>query len=122
MNFRDSVSFRRNGRVQFQVRWRCVIDEQCSAHEHGDVSSGRGPEPSQTDLADTALNSWLVTDALTQLTHEHRTVLVRAYYMGQSVADVAVALDLPPSAVKSRLHYGLRTLRLALQERGVTGR
>jgi RNA polymerase sigma-70 factor (ECF subfamily) len=67
------------------------------------------------------LDSWLIADALTQLTPDHRTVIVRAYYMGQSVAELAEALDVPPGTVRSRLHYGLRALQLALQERGVTG-
>ncbi|MFC0112656.1 sigma factor-like helix-turn-helix DNA-binding protein [Kibdelosporangium aridum] len=71
--------------------------------------------------ADPALDSWLISDALTQLTPEHRTVIIRAYYMGQSVSDLAAELDVPEGTILSRLHYGLRALRLALQERGVTG-
>jgi len=47
-------------------------------------------------------------------------VIVTAYYGGRSVAQAAVELDIPEGTVKSRLHYGLRALRLALQERGVT--
>ncbi|CAM3966640.1 sigma factor-like helix-turn-helix DNA-binding protein [Kibdelosporangium persicum] len=72
-------------------------------------------------VTDPTLDSWLVSDALSQLTPEHRTVIIRAYYMGQSVADLAEALDVPEATILSRLHYGLRALRLALQERGVTG-
>ncbi|WP_269086652.1 sigma factor-like helix-turn-helix DNA-binding protein [Actinosynnema sp. ALI-1.44] len=71
--------------------------------------------------SDPALDSWLVSDALSQLTPEHRTVIVRAYYMGQSVSELAEALDVPEGTILSRLHYGLRALHLALQERGVTG-
>jgi RNA polymerase sigma-70 factor (ECF subfamily) len=76
---------------------------------------------SQSVPEESALDSWLVADALTHLTPDHRTVIVRAYYMGQSVAELAEALDVPPGTVRSRLHYGLRALQLALQERGVTG-
>jgi RNA polymerase sigma-70 factor, ECF subfamily len=36
------------------------------------------------------------------------------------VADISARLRIPEGTVKSRLHYGLRTLRLALQEKGVT--
>jgi RNA polymerase sigma-70 factor (ECF subfamily) len=36
------------------------------------------------------------------------------------VAEIAVELSIPEGTVKSRLHYGLRSLRLALQEKGVT--
>jgi RNA polymerase sigma-70 factor (ECF subfamily) len=36
------------------------------------------------------------------------------------VADIAARLHIPEGTVKSRLHYGLRTLKLILQEKGVT--
>jgi RNA polymerase sigma-70 factor (ECF subfamily) len=45
---------------------------------------------------------------------------VGAYYGGRSVAELATELGIAPGTVKSRLHYGLRALRLALQEKGVT--
>ena len=49
-----------------------------------------------------------------------RQVLLMAYYQGLKYQEIADALDIPLGTVKSRLHYGLRALRLALQERGVT--
>ena len=53
------------------------------------------------------------------LTEQHRDVVVAAYYEGRAVAEIATRLDLPVGTVKSRLHYALRNLRLALQEKGV---
>ena len=50
----------------------------------------------------------------------HRAVIAAAYYEGRSVADIAARLRIPEGTVKSRLHYGLRTLKLVLQEKGVT--
>ena len=47
-------------------------------------------------------------------------MIVHAYYGGCSIAEVARRLGIPEGTVKSRLHYGLRALRLALQEKGVT--
>jgi RNA polymerase sigma-70 factor (ECF subfamily) len=38
-----------------------------------------------------------------------------------TAAQIAAARELPPGTVRSRLFYALRALRLALQERGVTG-
>jgi RNA polymerase sigma-70 factor (ECF subfamily) len=46
--------------------------------------------------------------------------VVSAYYLGLSVAEIARRDDLPEGTVKSRLHYALRAMRIALQERGVT--
>lgn len=61
----------------------------------------------------------LIADALSTLEPEHRAVVVRAFYRGESVASLAEALGLPQDAVKTRLLHGLRALRLALQENGV---
>ncbi|MCE6998790.1 sigma-70 family RNA polymerase sigma factor [Saccharothrix sp. S26] len=106
----------------YTVARNVVIDERRSARARWEIGSERLPERARSDHSDSALDAWLVADVLTQLTPEHRAVIVRAYYMGQSVAELAVALDLPEGTVKSRLHYGLRALRLALEEKGVTGR
>lgn len=80
------------------------------------------PELARSDHTDSALDTPLVTDALSQLQPEHRMVIVRAYYRGESIAELADALDVPQGTVTSRLHHGMRALRLALQENGVTGR
>ncbi|MFD4635685.1 sigma factor-like helix-turn-helix DNA-binding protein [Lentzea sp. NPDC058436] len=61
----------------------------------------------------------LVADALSALEPEHRVVVVRACYRGESVAEVSDALGLPRDTVKTRLQHGLHALRLALQENGV---
>lgn len=61
-----------------------------------------------------------VAEALSRLTPDHRTVVVRAYYLGQSVAELAEALNVPRNTVRSRLHYGLHALRIALQDEGTT--
>ena len=62
----------------------------------------------------------MVADALSRLSDDHRAVLVCCYYRGMSVADAARQLDVPEGTVKSRTHYALRALRLALEEMGVT--
>ena len=64
-------------------------------------------------------SSLIHTSRLLSLSEDHRTVLVRAYYLGQTVADIAQQEGIPEGTVKSRLHYALRALRIALQERGV---
>jgi len=73
----------------------------------------------EDDGLDAALDAVLIADALAALSAEHRQVLFDAYYRGQTAAQIADARGLPPGTVRSRLHYALRALRLALQERGV---
>jgi RNA polymerase sigma-70 factor, ECF subfamily len=89
----------------------------------------RPPEVAESALAavpvndgvDQALVAQVVADALSTLTSEHRSALLQTYYRGCSVAEAADALGVPTGTVKSRTYYALRALRLALEERGVTG-
>ncbi|MGH3094388.1 MAG: sigma factor-like helix-turn-helix DNA-binding protein [Streptosporangiales bacterium] len=73
-----------------------------------------------TDNTDASIDAWLVAEALQRLTPEHREVIVHGYYGGRTTAEAARILDIPDGTVKSRMHYGLRSLRLALEEVGVT--
>ncbi|WP_093589907.1 sigma-70 family RNA polymerase sigma factor [Lentzea waywayandensis] len=106
----------------YAVARNYAIDERRSARARWEVDSESLPERSRADHTDSTLDAWLVADALSTLKPEHRLVIVRAYYRGESIAELADALEVPQGTVKSRLHYGLRALRLALQENGVTGR
>lgn len=45
---------------------------------------------------------------------------MHAYYHGETTSEIAQKLHVAEGTVKSRLHYALRAMRLALQERGVT--
>jgi RNA polymerase sigma-70 factor (ECF subfamily) len=88
----------------------------------GEVVTDMIPEPPpHPDEADRAIEAWTVAEALGRLSAEHREVLVECFYQGRSVAEAAARLGLPPGTVKSRTHYALRSLRVALDEMGVTG-
>jgi RNA polymerase sigma-70 factor (ECF subfamily) len=104
----------------FTVAKNLVIDDRRSAHARHEIVSEQVPERVADDGTDALLDTWLISDALTTLSADHRLVVVHAYYKGQSTAEIARELDIPEGTVKSRLHYALRALRLALQERGVT--
>lgn len=78
-------------------------------------------EPAGDEDLDTTLDTILLTDAMRTLSDEHRSVVFDAYFRGMTAAEIAAARGLPPGTVRSRLFYGLRALRLALQERGVSG-
>lgn len=97
-----------------------VVDESRSARHRREVMVAEIPERGAADATDALFDAILIEEALAQLSIEHRGVIVRAYYGGRPIADIAEELGIPEGTVKSRLHYGLRALRLALQERGVT--
>jgi RNA polymerase sigma-70 factor, ECF subfamily len=67
-----------------------------------------------------AMLGWQVAAALAKLTPEHRQVIRLAHVRGMSVREIAAACDLPEGTVKSRTWYALRSLRLVLEEMGVT--
>lgn len=104
----------------FTVARNLVIDNKRSAYSRHEVTTELVPEHPVEDRTDAMLDAWLVSDALASLSSDHRQVVVQAYYRGQSIAEIAAELQIPSGTVKSRLHYGLRALRLALQERGMT--
>ena|SRR5690606_11425896 len=97
-----------------------VIDEARSARRRHEFTVNEPPDRPIDDRTDELFDTLLVGEALAGLTEEHRTAIVRAYYGGRNTAELAAELGIAEGTVKSRLHYGLRALRLALQEKGVT--
>ncbi|MFC5501899.1 sigma-70 family RNA polymerase sigma factor [Lysinimonas soli] len=104
----------------FTVARHLVIDEVRSARKRHEITTDELPERAVRDRTDALFETLLIEEALAGIGIEHRAVIVHAYYGGRSIAEVARELGIPEGTVKSRLHYGLRALRLALQEKGVT--
>lgn len=76
-----------------------------------------GIEPAVEPL-EQALLAWQVEEAMRRIGAEHRRVLVETHYRGRPYAEVAAELGVPEGTVKSRVYYGLRALRIALEEIG----
>jgi RNA polymerase sigma-70 factor (ECF subfamily) len=104
----------------FTVARNIVIDDWRTKRSQSEFAVAEVPEVgSQSDRTDQLLQSWMVAEAVTTLSEEHRSVLLECYYRGVSVAEAAKRLGVPEGTVKSRTHYALRALRLALEEMGV---
>ncbi|MDQ1482001.1 MAG: polymerase sigma-70 factor, subfamily [Actinomycetota bacterium] len=104
----------------FTASRNLIIDKWRSASSRHEVKTGELPDQSETDATSVVLDRWLIAEAFSALSPEHRAVISAAYYEGRTVADISSRLQITEGTVKSRLHYGLRTLRLILQEKGVT--
>ncbi|MGH3338367.1 MAG: sigma-70 family RNA polymerase sigma factor [Propionibacteriaceae bacterium] len=104
----------------FTASRNLIIDKWRSASSRHEQRIEEPPEEGVGDATSVVLDRWLIAEALGSLSMEHRSVINAAYYEGRSVADISARLRIPEGTVKSRLHYGLRTLRLALQKKGVT--
>jgi RNA polymerase sigma-70 factor (ECF subfamily) len=97
-----------------------VIDDWRTRRSQSEYLVADVPEGTGTgDHTDELLLSWIVAEAVTKLSQEHRAVLLECYYRGASVAEAARRLGVPEGTVKSRTHYALHALRLVLEEMGV---
>ncbi len=70
------------------------------------------------DPIDHLLINIQVSEALRRLTPEHREVVVEVYYLGRTCADLADEKGIPAATMRSRLYYGMRALRLILEQNG----
>jgi RNA polymerase sigma-70 factor (ECF subfamily) len=71
-----------------------------------------------TDEFDRVLASWQVEEALLHVSDEHRLALVEVHVRGRAYHEVAQDQGVPVGTIKSRVYYGLKALRLALEELG----
>jgi RNA polymerase sigma-70 factor (ECF subfamily) len=106
----------------YTVARNIVIDESRTRRSKAEFPVAEVPDSvHESDRSDEMLLTWVVADALTGLSPEHRAVLRECYFRGRPVAEAARTLGIPEGTVKSRTHYALHALRLALQEMGVVG-
>lgn len=77
----------------------------------------KGIEPT-VEPYDEALLAWQIEEAMRRIGEQHRRVLIETYFRGRPYADVAEELGVPEGTVKSRVYYGLRALRVVLEEMG----
>jgi RNA polymerase sigma-70 factor (ECF subfamily) len=118
-NFDDTRGSARSW--MFTVARRIAIDahraRQARPHEVGDTMLSAVPA---AGAMESSLDRIVVLDALGSLSPEHRAVIFETYYRGRTVEEAATVLAIPAGTVKSRSYYALRSLKLALAERGVT--
>jgi RNA polymerase sigma-70 factor, ECF subfamily len=105
----------------FTVARNIIVDDQRRASSRREsvtpdtdaIHDHAGP-----DEVNAALDRMVLNSALSQLSADHRAVIRRSYYEGWTSAQIAADLGIPEGTVRSRLHYAMRALRLALQEMG----
>lgn len=96
-----------------QLRARRIRPGLAPVGEHPPGDRDRGDEQ-----IDQILTGWQVDAALLKLAEEHRRALVEVHWRGRPYAEVAADLGVPEGTVKSRVYYGLRALRSALEADG----
>src|SRR5678809_347736 len=91
------------------------LDELMDAGEIAPFSKG----PSSLDLIEARDLSRVVAAAVDSLPQEQREVVVLKEYQGLTFLEIAEALDIPISTVKTRLYRGLSLLRQRLERQGI---
>jgi RNA polymerase sigma-70 factor, ECF subfamily len=102
----------------FTVAKRIVIDDWRTARSRRERVTEHLPERPVGDATDATVDRQIVMAAMRTLSVEHRAVLHECYFRGASVAEASATLGVPAGTVKSRTHYALRALKLALEEMG----
>jgi len=87
--------------------------------ETGEAGGEAGP--SALDLIEARDLSRQVAAAVAALPEEQREVVVLKEYQGLTFLEIAEALDVPLSTVKTRLYRGLGQLRQQLVRQGIRG-
>lgn len=65
------------------------------------------------------VDAWVVEEALRRIGEDHRVAIVQTHLRGRPHDEVAAELGIPVGTLRSRVFYGLKALRLAMEEMGV---
>ncbi|WP_329213140.1 sigma-70 family RNA polymerase sigma factor [Streptomyces sp. NBC_01485] len=102
----------RNGVVDAMRRRRV---REGPGHSSWDAVS---ESPSAFDPVDQLLERIQLGEALDRLSPQHREAVVEVYFGGRTCAELGEELGVSASTMRSRLYYGVRALRLVLEENG----
>lgn len=100
----------------FAILRNVVIDLSRARAARPRVAEG-GIEPTVEPL-EQALLAWQVEEAMRRIGEDHRRVLLETHFRGRPYNEVAAELGVPEGTVKSRVYYGLKALRVVLEEMG----
>jgi RNA polymerase sigma-70 factor (ECF subfamily) len=100
----------------FAILRHVVIDLGRARAVRPGVAEG-GIEPT-VEPFEQALASWQIEEAMRRIGEDHRRVLFETYYRDRPYAEVAEELGVPEGTIQSRVYYGLRALRVVLEEMG----
>lgn len=105
----------------YGIARNAVLDAERRRDRRPRAALGQREEPIDADEPiERAVLRWQVNLAFDRLTPEHRAIVHQTQVQGLKLREIAEQSGLPLGTVKSRAHYALENLRLALEELGVT--
>ncbi len=93
------------------IRARSKIDEPVS--EEAASQANDHEDETEEHLKQRQLNK-LLCDALSKLSHEHRTVVNLTYFEEMHYRDIAAIMDCPVDTIKTRMFHARRQLKKAI--------
>ena len=71
------------------------------------------------DGTERLMDTWVLEEWLRRLADHHRQAIVQTHLLDRPYDEVAAELGIPVGTLRSRVFYGLRALRAAMDEMGV---
>jgi len=103
------------GRVLRNVLWERVRQNQ-RRQAREQVVAKQDVTASSAELVEKVDTHRTLVDAVLRLPEHYRIVLLRRYFEGETPTQIAAALDMPISTVKTRLQRGLERMRGELDD------
>lgn len=109
----------------FSIARNVVIDQHrtdrvrpwhSSLADHASLEQTAPPGPDQWEPL---MHRWLVEEALSRLGEDHRRAVTETYLADRPYDEVAAELGIPESTLRSRVFYGLKAMRVAMEEMGL---
>ena len=89
--------------------WDANVQEATAA------DGGQGAVEDQTERL---MRSWMIQEALQRISEQHRTAIVETHLKERPYDEVAAEQGIPVGTLRSRVFYGLKSLRVAMEEMG----
>lgn len=103
----------------FAIARNVVVDQLRRRRVRPVAVSAVVDDQPQAAFDDVSITGCLVEEALRRLRPEHRSALVETYLRQRPYAEVAAEQGVPIGTLRSRVFYGLKALRVAMDEMGV---
>jgi RNA polymerase sigma-70 factor (ECF subfamily) len=104
----------------FSIARTTCLDTQRRLRVRPVSSDAPMPEIASDDRSiDDVFATWTVEEALRRIRPDQRYAIVETYLKGRRYSELAAELGLPEATIRSRVFYGLKALRLALEEMGI---
>jgi RNA polymerase sigma-70 factor (ECF subfamily) len=109
----------------FSIARNVCIDLLRARNVRPRLAPGGADEPdrptargSEDPAYDALLEEWMLEEGLRRIRDEQRHAIVETYLKGRPYAEVAAETGVPEGTIRTRVFYGLKALRLTLEEMG----